>query len=109
MGELNFSDAFQYLVNSGFIDYVVSFILIFTVVFYMLRIIPLFKKHKGANQLISFAIALIFISNQNYVRVVKYIIYDYSTIIITTLLIAMIVSFILYVQANYSKGENEGK
>ena len=103
MGELNFSDAFQYLINSGFIDYVVTFILVFTVVFYMLKIIPLFKKHKGANQLISFAIALIFISNPNYVSVVKYIIYDYSTIIITTLLIAMVISFVLYVQANYQK------
>ncbi len=99
---LSFKNAFEYLNTSGFIDYIVVFILVYTVVFYMLRIVPIFKKHKGANQLISLSIALIFVSNQNYVKVVKSIIFDYSTIIVVTLLIAMIITFILYTQTRYT-------
>jgi len=101
----SFTEAFHYLTYSGFIDYVVVFILVFSIVYYLLRLIPVFKKNKNINQLISFAVGLIFISNQNYVRVVKSIIYDYSVIIVTVLLIAMIVTFVLYISANYS---NEG-
>jgi flagellar biosynthesis protein FliR len=98
------------LKTNGFIDYFVTFVLIFAATYYLFLTIPLFNKdakRKKVATLISLAVAFIFISNDRYIEALHTTVEDYSYVIVMVILIALIVASILYIAANYHEKNGE--
>ncbi|HIQ50674.1 MAG TPA: hypothetical protein EYH54_01735 [Nautiliaceae bacterium] len=105
---MDFYNVIFSLKSSGFITYFITFILIFAATYYLFLTIPLFGKDTQRKKLalvISFAVGLIFISNERYINAIHTTIQDYSYVIVMVVLIALIVASILYIAVNYSSND----
>ncbi|MEO2154923.1 MAG: hypothetical protein ABGW69_03900 [Nanoarchaeota archaeon] len=92
---------------NGFIDYFIVFLLVFTAVYYLFLQVPLLSKdstRKKLAMIVALASAFIFISNDNYIKALKTTVMDYSYIVIMVVMIALVVTSILYIGEKYEEG-----